>query len=214
MDKPQLNYNEYLRYIFAGGFGMLCYFFLQPAVYRGIFNKDGDFKDSLFLVLVAMILGSFLYAVHRAALYPICLRINCIFLTLAKKFTINAELNWWNILTGQKLFIQEDFRRWNQRDNPKSFAKHLLDWSAQIHFLYCCVWAMIAAKVFAFQKVDTTNCLVNSWYYIAAGLFLISLRNHYRSLLYDLSISKKDSTLKNQDAKSSKKIDIKIETEE
>ncbi len=98
MDKPQLNYNEYLRYTFAGGFGMLCYFFLQPNVYNGLFNKDGDFKDSLFLVFVALILGSFLYAVHRAILYPICLRINCVILILNKKQKIIAEIKWWAVI--------------------------------------------------------------------------------------------------------------------
>jgi hypothetical protein len=197
MEKPTFNYNEYLRYVFAGGFGMLCYFFLQPNVYNSLFTKEGDFKDALFLVFAAMVIGSFLYGVHRAILYPICLRINYVILILYKK--VKTRKKWWAVITGQQIMLDEDFRRWNQRDNPSSFARHLIDWSAQIHFLYCCVWAMIAARIFSFQHITPANFLKEYWWYFATALFMVALRSHYRSLLYDLAVAAKDEALKRKD---------------
>lgn len=207
MDKPQLNYNEYLRYTFAGGFGILTYLYLNPTILKTLFDEKGTIKDSLFLILLSLLLGSFLYAIHRALLYPICYKINLIFLRQCKKIT--STLNWRKYIFTQEEVMNQDFRRWKQRSNPKSFATNLLDWSAQIHFLYCCVWAMSISFLFT-EKMPADNFLTSNWLLFTIGLFIISLRNHYRSLLYDIEIINHDEK-KSEDNKV-KTIELKVET--
>lgn len=76
MDKLQLNYNEYLRYTFVGGFGVLTFLYLNPTVLQSLYDEKGSIKDSLLIALVSIIHGSLIYAIHRAILYPICYKIN------------------------------------------------------------------------------------------------------------------------------------------
>lgn len=208
MEKPQLNYNEYLRYTFAGGFGVLTYLYLNPTIRQTLFDENGTIKDSLFLVLLSLLLGSFLYAVHRAILYPICYKLNLIILRISGK--TNNDLSWVKFIFTQDEVKRQDFRRWKQRANPKSFASNLLDWSAQIHFLYCCVWAMWLSFIFT-ENITTDNFLKKNWLLFTIILFVISLRNHYRSLLYDIDIVKHDQ-IENIDKKV-KTIELKVETE-
>ena len=207
MDKPQLNYNEYLRYTFAGGFGVLTYLYLNPTVRQTLFDEKGTLKDSLFLILLSLLLGSFLYAVHRAFLYPICYKLNLIILRISGK--IKTTTSWDSFILTQDEVKTQDFRRWKQRANPKSFASNLLDWSAQIHFLYCCVWAMWVSYLFT-KELPTDNFLTKKWVFVTVMLFIISLRNHYRSLLYDLDIVNHDEITKDDDKV--KTIELKVET--
>lgn len=213
MEKPQLNYNEYLRYAFAGGFGVLTYLYLNPNIQKTLFNDKETIKDSLSLIVLSLLLGSFLYALHRAFLYPICLRINLVFLRLSNR--LESNLNWWSFIFGQSVVKEQDFRRWKQRGNSKSFAKNLLDWSAQIHFLYCCVWAMVASWIFTINEIQNKNILTDNWLFFSLILFLISLRNHYRSLLYDMDIEKYDKDNQtNTENKKVKTIELKVETQD
>lgn len=110
--------------------------------------------------------------------------------------------------------MEQDFRRWKQRDNPKSYAKHLLDWSAQIHFLYCCVWAMLFSWAFTINEKSSSNDLLRSWWPVISIVVLgISIRNHYRSLLYDLELANQDK-LNSADKPGDKvkTIELKVET--
>lgn len=212
MDKPQLNYNEYLRYTFAGGFGVLTYMYLSSKKPAYFFNDKGHIEDSLFLLMISLLLGSFLYAIHRAMLYPVCLRFNLVVLRLYGK--INDSSKWSRFIFSQKLVMEQDFRRWKQRDNPKSYAKHLLDWSAQIHFLYCCVWAMLFSWAFTINEKSSSNDLLRSWWPVISIVVLgISIRNHYRSLLYDLELANQDK-LNSADKPGDKvkTIELKVET--
>ncbi len=212
MDKPQLNYNEYLRYTFAGGFGILTYLYLNPPILNTLFDEKGAIKDSLFLVLLSILLGSFLYTLHRAFLYPICLKVNYIFLRLSNIEETNIK--WHKYVFTQEYIKKEDFRRWGQRDNPKSFAKNLIDWAAQVHFLYCCVWAILVSWIFT-ENITRENYLTKNWLYFTTAIFIISLRNHYRLLLYDIDVEKFDNkNSKTVEVKKVKTIELKVETED
>lgn len=193
MDKPQLDYNEYLRYVFAGGFGILTYLYLNPFVLQTLFDEKGTLKDSLFLVLLSFILGAFLYAIHRAMLYPICYKLNLVILRLTGQ--LKSSLKWWDFILTQNEVKKQDFRRWKQKVDSKSLSKNLLNWFAQVHFLYCCVWAMLISWLCT-ENLENGNFLTENWQLITGVFFIISLRNHYRSLLYDLDIQNQDEEIK------------------
>jgi hypothetical protein len=206
MDKPQLNYNEYLRYTFAGGVGILSFLYLNPKYFDNLFQSEG-IKDSLFLILSALIIGSFIYAFHRAIIYPIIYKINLFILTIFRQ--LNFDLGLLQPFTSSKLERDMDFRRWKQRQNPKSFAKELLDWSAQIHFLYCCVIAIFIVKLFSTQSNNVTisyvfdkgqaplvyKNILRNWHLVA--LLIVAMINHIRSLVYDIELSQRDVDYEN-----------------
>jgi hypothetical protein len=185
MDKPQLNYNEYLRYAFSGGIGVCAYLFLNPTLFDSLFKSEG-IKDSLFLILISLVIGSFVYAIHRAILYPICLKIN--FLILSLFGHLKFDKGFLNPFTVSKTEIEMDFRRWFEREKPKSFSKNLLDWFAQIHFLYCSTWVLLTTILL--KNEITQNYILNKW--SISIVMLISLISHYRSLKYDLKIEEMD----------------------
>jgi hypothetical protein len=184
MNKPQLNYNEYLRYTFSGGIGVISYLYLNPNCFDNLFDSAG-IKDSLFLILLSLVLGSLVYAIHRAILFPICSKVVLLILSAYRHVNFDKGLLW--PFTSSKLEIEMSFRRWHQRDNPKSFSKNLLDWSAQIHFLYCSVWVLLVAKVLSPNTENTTIT-----FFTIGCLFLITIINHYSSFLFDIKLEDKD----------------------
>lgn len=187
MEKTQLKYNEYLRYTFAGGIGVISYFYLNPCFFETLFKSEG-IKNSLFLVLLSLVFGSLVYSIHRAIMYPICYKLNLLILSLFNRVKYDKYL--WYPFISSKLEMDMDFRRWKQRQNEKSFSNNLLDWSAQIHFLYCTVWVLLTAKLLS----DNST---NKIYWLIGFLFLISLINHYKSLIYDINLSDKDKEYHN-----------------
>ena len=64
-------------------------------------------------------------------------------------------------------------------------------------------------------NMPTDNFLNRNWIYFIIGLFCISVRNHYRSLLYDLEIETFDNLNTKSVVKAKvKTIELKVETEE
>ncbi len=221
MDKPQLNYNEYLRYTFAGGIGILSFLYLNPLYFNHLFKSEG-IKDSLFLVLASLITGSFLYAFHRAIIYPIIYKINLLFLLIFAEQKFKPKLLIGIILpfTSTEFERDLDFRRWKQRQNPKSFAKDLLDWSAQIHFLYCSVIAIFIVKLFSINSNKETieyiydngksifvyKNILRNWHLLV--LLIVAMMNHIRSLKYDLELAKRDLDFENYSAETKSDVNL------
>jgi len=192
MEKPKLNYNEYLKYTFAGGIGVLIYIYLNPE----LIERNSSIKDSLVIILISLLFGSFIYSVHRAILYPICLKINYIILRLSKK--VKPKNNWKNFIFSQDYVKTQDFRRWKERQNSKSFSNNLVDWHSQIHFLYCSVWA-ITFSIILSSKIAPDHLNLKNWFIPTAILLLIAFRNHYRSMLYDIDIEENDEKYLNNE---------------
>lgn len=194
MENPKLNYNEYLKYTFAGGIEVLVYLLLNPEIKFKLIEGDSSIKNSLFIILISLLLGSFLYSVHRAILYPICLKINYIILRLSKR--IKPKSNWINFVFSQEYVKKHDFRRWKERQNTKSFSNNLVDWHSQIHFLYCAVWA-ISFSIILSLKNTIDFFILQNWFILTSILLLIAFRSHYRSLLYDIDVAKNDKLYRN-----------------
>jgi hypothetical protein len=191
MDKLQLNYNEYLRYVFAGGFAIMCFVFLNFEKLTPFFQEKELDSYAFSILILCVLLGSFLYSIHRAIFYPIlCLKVNLIFLKLFRK--IKKPPKWSELLLENEFIINEDFRRWHRRKNENSFSKNMLDWYSQIHYLYCCSWAMFLTGFFSLEQIKAPNILREYWWLFSFILYIFSLRSHYRSFLFDFKIDKKD----------------------
>lgn len=199
MDKIQLNFNEYLRYLFAGAIGVLGYLYFNYD-FNKLFNLDKSiFTESSILILISLVFGSLLYSLHRALLYPLVLRINLFiyYKTSGRSnFPIPKPKPRWYWCFRQDLLLNLDFNRWKQRKKEKSFSIFMNDWFSQIHFLYCSVWALTFVIVFTILKENETRLDDQSDYLITFGMLVVLLyaafRTHYRSIVFDQEIDRMD----------------------
>ena len=68
-----LKLSELLRYSLAGGIALFVIILVNPKALTNVV-PDGDFLKSTIGAALVMILGSLIYSVHRAILYPIIYR--------------------------------------------------------------------------------------------------------------------------------------------
>ena len=123
----KLNVNELLKYGFSG-----VLFFLAPLI---------SFKQGLPLIKalpsnllglsavlgVVLVIGSAIYALHRAILFPLFYKIG------------------WIVVYGRKqaYILKLDFKRWSRYMDSRSLQKNSREWASQIHFLYCSTCAVV-----------------------------------------------------------------------
>lgn len=181
---PKLNYNEYLKYVLSGGVGIISYYFLSPSNAQYFFQENELMKNSITSILFSLIIGSFIYGIHRSILYPVIYKIILILLIVFKKIT--TRVSCLQLITTFKEEKKQDFRRWKQRKKDLSISHDLIDWAAQIHFLYCCVWAMLGAFLFAYPGIYKT--IESNWIIFTILLFFVAGFSHFRFLVYDVSV--------------------------
>lgn len=137
----KLNFSDLLRYGFSGGAFLLA-LALTRFGFDSALSGDVGLADGAGLALVAMVVGSFIYALHRALLHrPIAwFMMRC----LDRKHPMRA-------LPKSDSFLiktyKRDYERWVRRSNHPNFQRNMDIWSSQIHFLYGCAWAIGAGAV-------------------------------------------------------------------
>lgn len=86
MDKLNLDINQFLRFLLAGGWGLVCYFFISPDNFEKFIT--GNRID---LIVIALVMGSMIYVIHRAVIYPNIYKIICFILWIFRKKVGIAE---------------------------------------------------------------------------------------------------------------------------
>lgn len=199
MDKLNLDINQFLRFLLAGGWAIACYLFINPDFYPKVHEING-----VSLTILALVLGSLIYIFHRAVIYPNIYKFLCLILFFLNKTE-------WNIgliipFLPVKEEVKQDFDRWDARGKKDSLSKkNIVEWGSQVHFLYCSAWAslfIILTRDILGSSIPERVCYVKGvfWILLVAGLI-----NNLRLIMYDAEIreleknKKQDTQPGNQD---------------
>lgn len=186
MDK--LKINDLLRYGFSGGIALFTLVVLYPNALSFFRGKD-DYVETAFIGAFALIVGSLIYSLHRAVIYPLLYRLLIIALSLRGKYEFKCEMlvPW----RPTKLDLTLDTKRWIRRKDKKSLQSELSEWGSQIHFLYTTSWAIILASFIGSllpiptkaPKFDQGTYLIISW--VNWFIFISATITHWRHLIYE-----------------------------
>ena len=138
-----LDLYEVLRYALAGVVGLLGLVALCPDA-RSLFGTETSLSEAAFVGAIALTWGTVIYAIHRAAVYPLLYRVVLI------PYLWNAGLRW-KLLVPYWSWPEElarDRNRWGSADSPEKTG--LREWAAQVHFLYCSALALLSARGLTF----------------------------------------------------------------
>jgi len=136
----EVTLDELLRYVFAGGIALLTLYVSHPSAFESRRSGSALFDTSV-LAAVALIVGSLIYSLHRALLYPLVYRV-LVWILYARKQ--NASKGHSLKCYPYKLELKLDIERWRRSQNEKSLQKNLNSWATQVHFLFCSTWAIVA----------------------------------------------------------------------
>jgi hypothetical protein len=184
MDKLNFDINQFLRFLLAGGWGLACFLFINP----NYFQKLLDSSSSLDLILVALVIGSIIYIVHRALIYPNIYKIICIILCV---FRVIKKWDWGFLLPffPSQSEIKEDHRRWSDRKKENSFGKNIVEWASQVHFLYCSALASLFTVVVSSKLGNDYD--VTRLHYVQTVFGILALAgfvSNLRLVIYDLKL--------------------------
>jgi len=145
---------EMLRYALSGGIGMAVLFLTYPAAACRIRGMDAT-KETTLVLGVVLLIGTLIYNVHRALVYPIFQRILG---TIVRDWKFDWKKWWRNLIIYLPSEAELSVDRWRWEHSEKD-RKRWDEWGAQIHSLYCAAWAIILAlKVGGRIWGDNPNC--------------------------------------------------------
>ena len=173
----KLNINELMRYGFAGGIALLVQVVAFWDPLRILAELPKTFFGTTIIFGIILLLGSLIYALHRAVLY------NLFYLLLVR---------WkWGKGTSSRTL---DFQRWERYRDDSSLQHNFREWASQIHYLYCASWAVGGSLlVGGLAGWTSTRHWLAPWI-LAAGLFVVSLVHHIRYTSYERELPKKQTT--------------------
>ena len=176
----ELGLQELLRYALSGCVGIASLLLMYPNVACLIGDLQSAGEVTLLLGAI-LVVGTLIYNVHRALLFPIFFRVIGLITLPSAKGPL-----WWFFWRPSEAETQFDHWRWALKDR-----RRWDDWGAQTHFLYCAAWATLAAFIFGRYAAGPPSC--RAWH-IFGALFGISLSaaviNNYR-LLYSVTAERK-----------------------
>jgi hypothetical protein len=178
----ELGLQELLRYALSGGICMAALLLTYPAVACSVSRMDAT-KEATLLLGSVLLIGTLIYNIHRAVVFPVFLRLLG-FIALGWKFSW-AGLFW--PLKPSEPELEIDHWRWSY---PPDKRKRWDEWGAQTHSLYCAAWGMFAALLFRSVCEETDH---RAWHILSIlfGVTLISgIANNYR-LLHSLAVEMK-----------------------
>jgi hypothetical protein len=144
-----LGLQELLRYALSGGIGIASLLLMYPQVACSIGQIEGAREVTLVLGSILLV-GTLIYNVHRALLFPILFRVVGL-ITLPRKST------WWLFIPWWPSDAELDVDRWRWKLEEKD-RRRWDEWGAQTHFLYCAAWAILAALTLGNYFWGTPNC--------------------------------------------------------
>jgi len=135
----ELKLQELLRYALSGGVGLAAFAAAFPSVRLKIAGLE-KLAEAALILGVALVLGSFIYSIHRALVYPLLYRF-CLIVLVAfhvHRFETRLLLPY----IPAPLEVRLDFSRWKREAHWATSG--ISEWGAQIHFLYCSAWSILA----------------------------------------------------------------------
>jgi hypothetical protein len=203
-DKPpmleKLSFVDLLRFGFSGGAFLLALFFCRNGI-DGVFASTIGLEEGAGIVLLAIIVGSFIYSLHRALFYRLVARVvifalDCRYPTTELPRDVPFLINTY----------KRDYVRWIRRCNFPAFQKNMDLWASQIHFLYGFAWATgLGAVLGRLLSASVRGDMWPGFFTALQGwrmfclLFFLAAASFVGALLQDYVCSYYDRKLINQD---------------
>ena len=176
----ELGLQDLLRYVLAGGIGIASLLRMYPGAAFSVRNLDAA-KEVEIVVGASLVLGSVIYNVHRALVYPVFYRI----IGLVTLPCTNLTL--WLLLPWRPSQDEIEADRW-RRELKEEARQHWSEWGAQTHFLYCAAWAILLVLVFGRYVVGgAPDCQARRIFWIIFSVILVAGVVHNFRLLYTLA---------------------------
>jgi len=187
----QLKLEELLRYGVAGAVGLLA-FVLCFSGWVDLAKTVPAVTQASVLVGVAFALGTLLYAIHRAFLYPLIYRLVLGVLVAFQVYNFDKRLL--VPFLPSLLEVRVDLLRWKRAKDEDYAQPRLAEWGAQVHFLYCSSWAVLLALELGKQipKLTLTCSEPEFWWgawVVIAAAFISNCRLAY----YDSLLARRDA---------------------
>ncbi len=161
MSIGNLTLEQWLRYGFSGAVGLIAFVWIKsPLLVLGPTGSQQAQQASILpfqvgagtitlLLGLALVIGTFVYALHRAVIYPLLYGFVLLFLALWRHGT---DFEWDLLIPLRPSGTEIRFYEWHWRSlkQDRFWACRLAEWGAQMHFLYCCAWAAALAVVLGF----------------------------------------------------------------
>lgn len=185
----QFKLEELLRYGFAGAVGLTTLLLAFSGLSAYAANVPAVTQTSV-LVAAAFSLGTLVYAVHRAFLYPLIYRIVLVLLAICGVYRFDKRF--FLLLSPVPLEVQLDFLRWKRTKEDDYAQPRLGEWGAQVHFLYCSSWAVILVLYLGgcipLTPTSSNHVLWRGSELILAAAFVSNCRLAY----YDSCLARRD----------------------
>ena len=187
-----------LRYALAGGFTVLALLYGYSDSKDKLPKVDG-FKEEVILLGLVLLIGSLVYVVHRAFIYPLFYRIGLRIVWrkehwfwLSCPCCKGKQWGWLSVIVWcvRDPDIHIDMDRWSSREDPKSVRKNLGEWGAQVHYLYCATWSVLLGLWLGrLLGANSRSPEVGQLLVASCGLFMVAIIHHARLLFYERRIS-------------------------
>ena len=135
----ELGLQELLRYALAGAAGLVALLLTYPYARESVSKVQGIGEASL-VVGAVLLVGSLVYSLHRALVFPLLSRLAIGFLAVCR--TLPRDRDLLIPYRPTKLEVELDLWRWRHNPSIQKELSHLAEWGAQVHFLYCTTWAI------------------------------------------------------------------------
>ncbi len=144
---PALSFGKYLRFALSG-----AVFFAAVALLADDAGREPRFArvyevsnlgDATLLVGACLLVGTIVYALHRALLYVVVLRV------LQLVLAVLCITKWRSVLLCpfRPTPFEHRLRRglWRAAEKDPFTHKQVTGWGDQVHLLYCAAWAILLA---------------------------------------------------------------------
>jgi hypothetical protein len=169
-----MSWSDLVRNAIAGAIAILAFAGMQHdfASLGAALNE----KSGLLFVGISLAIGTVIYSVHRALLYPLIVQLGG-YMFHAYSYLMGEMINnvtiqdpplaqllrvmptRWNYDNLPPLnSVDDDLKRWARSLHKKSVQKCLSGWADQVHLLFCTTWAVLLA-VGANTSKGTGTCI-------------------------------------------------------
>lgn len=176
----ELKLQDLLRYGFSGGLFLVVLVLMHPAWREAAINDTG-IGETATLVGLTVLVGSLIYALHRALLYRLVLTVALALVACfpPRDFDPSILLP----LVPSRAELALDRWRLAMRQRNDLMDSYTAEWGAQVHLLYCSAWAIIFGVVIGRLFRDCASVLSSKQYSIVVTVMLVAAFWHHLRLL-------------------------------
>ncbi len=163
-----LKLEEWLRYGFSGGLLLVVLLLTHPNWKDGLVRANG-IGGTANLLGVILLAGSLIYALHRAVAYRAMFTLAIFTLACFRVYEWDSKIFFPVVPSKVELKIDRWRLALRQAKNP--LDSFIAEWGAQVHFLYCSVWAILLGITLA-SLFPNRQSAVSNWTYFWTSLVL------------------------------------------